>query len=159
MTLTWSTGADLDFIALTKELDAYLRSINGDTQDAFDPYNDVSQNPYTLVAYDEAVPVACGALKLHGDGTAEIKRMYVKPAYRRMGLAKQILEALEQRALTLGVHTLQLETNPAFTGAVALYQQIGFTQIEPFGPYRCLCTLCMGKVIRPNVETECTELA
>lgn len=54
----------------------------------------------TLVAYADQEPVGMGALRLAGTGIAEIKRMYVVPAYRGAGVARQILTELERRART-----------------------------------------------------------
>lgn len=94
--------------------------------------------------------VACAAWKSHPDGQAEIKRVYVQPAYRHGGLARKLLVAVETRVAERGYSRLLLETNPSFTDAVRLYQRYGFQPTEPFGPYTCLCTLCMGKPIQPQ---------
>jgi ribosomal protein S18 acetylase RimI-like enzyme len=78
---------------------------------------------------------------------AEIKRVYVSPACRRTGLGRRIVEALQRRAAEMGFRTLVLETNPSFTDAVALYRGMGFQTVEHFGPYRGMCTLCLGKTL------------
>ncbi len=96
--------------------------------------------------------VACAAWKSHPDGQAEVKRVYVKPAYRHGGLARRLLEAVEARVAARGFTRLLLETNPSFTDAVQLYQRYGFQATEPFGPYVCLCTLCMAKPVRQEGE-------
>ncbi|MCE5342529.1 MAG: GNAT family N-acetyltransferase [Eubacteriales bacterium] len=145
MTLTWVDWAHPDFIALTRELDAYFRACLDECQTAFDPYNALAALNEVALLYDGATPAACGALKLHADGTAEIKRVFVTPAYRRAGLGRQVMVALEARARELGCRMLLLETNPAFTDAVALYSGLGFDAVENFAPYQGMCTLCMGK--------------
>ncbi len=148
MRLIWVDASQPDFITLTRELDTYFRSRLGERQAAFDPHNAAAGLSEVALLYDGATPAACGALKLHGDRTAEVKRVYVTPAYRRAGLGRQMMAALEARAKVLGCSALLLETNPAFTDAVTLYQSLGFTPIENFGPYQGMCTLCMGKAIK-----------
>jgi putative acetyltransferase len=148
MRLIWVDATHADFITLARELDTYFRSRLGERQAAFDPYNAAHRLSEVALLYDGATPAACGALKIHPDGTAEVKRIYVTPAYRRMGLGRQMMAALEARAKVLGCSALLLETNPAFTDAVTLYQSLGFSPVENFGPYRSMCTLCMGKEIK-----------
>ncbi|HNW85864.1 MAG TPA: GNAT family N-acetyltransferase [Candidatus Limiplasma sp.] len=147
MKLCWTNGADPDFVTLIRELDEHLRRINGDQQAKYAPYNAMTPQVEAAVFYDGETPVACCALRMHGPEQAEIKRMFVRPAYRRHGLAKRLLAALESRAAERGCRQLVLETNPAMADAVALYQSYGFAEIENFGPYRDLPTLCLGKAV------------
>ncbi|MEJ3748866.1 bifunctional helix-turn-helix transcriptional regulator/GNAT family N-acetyltransferase [Actinomycetes bacterium KLBMP 9797] len=91
-----------------------------------------------LVASLHAEPVGCGALKLHPDqGYAEVKRMWVAPVVRGLGLGRRLLAELEQRAAAHGVRTLRLETNRALTEAVALYHAAGYREVPAFNvePY------------------------
>ena len=148
MNLCWTNGTDPQFVELTRELDAFLAEQNGCSQSAFSPYNAVDESTEAVIVYDGVTPVACGALRLHDLTTGEIKRMYVRPLYRHNGLATQVLAALETRAAEMGCENLVLETNPKFTSAVALYRRLGFQTIEPYGPYRTLCSLCLGKAIQ-----------
>jgi ribosomal protein S18 acetylase RimI-like enzyme len=67
---------------------------------------------------------------------AEIKRMYVRPAFRGLGLGKLMLEHLADHARRRGVHVLRLETGIHQVEAIRLYQRFGFERIRPFGPYR-----------------------
>jgi DNA-binding MarR family transcriptional regulator/GNAT superfamily N-acetyltransferase len=82
-------------------------------------------------------PVGCGALKLHGDVPAELKRMWVAPDARGLGLARRLLHVLEQHARDSGVKVLRLETNAALTEAIALYRSSGYREVEAFNdePY------------------------
>lgn len=148
MTLIWTEPQNGGFLRLAGELDTFMRGCLGDRQNAFDAYNGASELSDVALIKDGDRAVACGALKRHMDGTAEIKRVYVNPEYRHRGLGRQILEALESRAESCGIDRLLLETNPGFTSAVNLYRAYGFQPTEPFGPYRCMCTLCMAKNIR-----------
>ena len=90
-----------------------------------------------LVASLRAEPVGCGALKLHGDAPAEIKRMWVAPAVRGLGVGRRLLAELETQAAGRGVRTLRLETNRALEEAIALYRSAGYREVPAFNdePY------------------------
>jgi len=79
--------------------------------------------------------VGTGALVLDG-AWAELKRMWVIPAARGLGLSKLILAALEARARSEGVRTLRLETGVENHAALGLYARAGFKRRDPFGDYR-----------------------
>jgi GNAT superfamily N-acetyltransferase len=85
---------------------------------------------------DEAV--GCGAFRpLEGEGgIAEIKRMYVEPAYRGRGIGRRILAALEEFARQAGYERVWLETGTAQPEAVHLYEVSGYRQIAKYGHYR-----------------------
>jgi GNAT superfamily N-acetyltransferase len=85
-----------------------------------------------LVGFDGDEPVCGGGLKRLPDGAAEIKRMYVVPAARRRGLARQLLGALEDAARALGYAIVRLDTGPRQPHAQALYEAEGYT---PIGNY------------------------
>ena len=90
-----------------------------------------------LVATLHGEPVGCGALKLHGRRPAELKRMWVAPRARGLGVGRRLLAELEEQARTHAVRTLRLETNRNLTEAIALYRSAGYVEIEPFNdePY------------------------
>jgi DNA-binding MarR family transcriptional regulator/GNAT superfamily N-acetyltransferase len=90
-----------------------------------------------LVATLRDEPVGCGALKYHGDEPAELKRMWVSPAVRGLGLGRRILAELEAQAAARGVRTLRLETNDALTEAIGLYRSAGYREVSAFSaePY------------------------
>jgi len=79
--------------------------------------------------------VGTGALALNG-AWAELKRMWVIPEARGLGVSKIILEALQARAHSEGVRTLRLETGVDNHAALALYTKAGFKRRDPFGDYR-----------------------
>ena len=89
-----------------------------------------------LVAYVDGVPAGCGAVRSIENGAAEIKRMYVTPQFRQRGIARRVLEALEQEARNLGIRRVLLETGPRQPEAIALYQQTGYVPTQPFGEYQ-----------------------
>jgi ribosomal protein S18 acetylase RimI-like enzyme len=88
-----------------------------------------------VAGFVDGRPVACGALQPLGDGVGELKRMYVRPLYRRQGLSRLILAALEELAMQRGYHTLRLETGGFLVPAVGLYQGAGYRSIPLFGEY------------------------
>jgi len=78
--------------------------------------------------------VGTGALALNG-AWAELKRMWVVPEARGLGVSRIIMAALEARARSEGIRTLRLETGVANHAALALYVRAGFTRRDPFGDY------------------------
>jgi ribosomal protein S18 acetylase RimI-like enzyme len=90
-----------------------------------------------LVATLHDEPVGCGALKYHGDAPAEVKRMWVSPAVRGLGLGRRLLAELEAVAAADGVRALRLETNRALTEAIELYRSAGYQEVGAFNqePY------------------------
>jgi GNAT superfamily N-acetyltransferase/DNA-binding MarR family transcriptional regulator len=85
-----------------------------------------------LVATLHGEPVGCGALKFHDGAPAELKRMWVAPSARGLGLGRRLLGELEARAREHGVRVLHLETNRALTEAVALYRSAGYREVPAF---------------------------
>jgi ribosomal protein S18 acetylase RimI-like enzyme len=76
-------------------------------------------------------------LKLHGRRPAELKRMWVAPTARGLGLGRRLLTELERLAREHGVRVLRLETNRSLTEAIALYRSAGYREVAPFNdePY------------------------
>ncbi|HEY4370180.1 MAG TPA: GNAT family N-acetyltransferase [Steroidobacteraceae bacterium] len=109
-----------------------------------------------LVAYADGVAAGCGAVRVNGPGIAEIKRMFVVPAYRGRGIAGQVLAQLEVHARELGVRQLVLETGVRQPESIAVYRRAGFDEIPLFGEYlnSPLTSLCMGKWLAAGGENE-----
>lgn len=81
--------------------------------------------------------VAGGGFRRLDDTTAEVKRMWTDPAYRRRGLASRVLSLLEAEAAAHGYRRLRLETGPAQPEAVALYGAAGWVRSpEGYGRHR-----------------------
>ncbi|HET8743026.1 MAG TPA: bifunctional helix-turn-helix transcriptional regulator/GNAT family N-acetyltransferase [Gaiella sp.] len=82
-------------------------------------------------------PVGCGALKFHGRRPAELKRMWVAPSTRGLGLGRRLLAELEGLARDQGARTVRLETNRNLKEAIALYRAAGYREVLPFNdePY------------------------
>ena len=90
-----------------------------------------------LVATLHGEPAGCGALRFHGRGPAELKRMWVAPDRRGLGLGRRLLAELEAHAAANGVRVLRLETNRSLAEAVTLYRTAGYREVTPFNdePY------------------------
>jgi putative acetyltransferase len=77
----------------------------------------------------------CGAVVLNGDGTGEMKRVYIDPTHRGQHLGETLLAALEDEALSRDCHTVRLETGIKQHAAVRLYERCGYEMRPPFAPY------------------------
>lgn len=90
-----------------------------------------------LVATLRGAVVGCVGLKLHADGVGEIKRLWVAPATRGMGLGRRLLTAIEDAARDAGARVARLDTNRALTEAIELYRSSGYVEIPAFNdePY------------------------
>jgi GNAT superfamily N-acetyltransferase len=86
-----------------------------------------------LVGFDEdEQPVCCGGIKALPDGTCEIKRMYVTPAARGRGVARELLAALEDAARALGYDVARLDTGPRQPHAERMYRRAGYAPVANF---------------------------
>ena len=94
---------------------------------------------FFVTRYDGQL-AGCGGVKLVGDEDGgeygEIKRMYVCPVYRRLGLGRLMLDRLTQYARDRHVKLMRLETGIYETEAIALYERYGFRRRPPFGEYK-----------------------
>ena len=96
----------------------------------------ISQNVAFFVLRADGQPAACGGVKLYGTEYGELKRMYVRPAFRGAGLGKLLVDHLADYARAHGVTVLRLETGIHQTAAIGLYERMGFQRVGPFGAYR-----------------------
>ena len=119
---------------------AYLAELDARFPGGFDASRSPSAEPgelippsgYMLLARLDGKPLGCGAVKRLGRGVAEIKRMWVAPASRGLGIAQRLLEALEARARQLGCSRVCLDTNHSLTEARALYARNGYREIADY---------------------------
>ncbi|WFU77825.1 bifunctional helix-turn-helix transcriptional regulator/GNAT family N-acetyltransferase [Bradyrhizobium sp. CIAT3101] len=90
-----------------------------------------------IVAMSDTLPIGCVGLKGTDHGYAEIKRLWVAPAARGLGLGKRLMDAAEDAARTLGIALLRLDTNSALSEAGQLYRTTGWREIPRFNddPY------------------------
>jgi DNA-binding MarR family transcriptional regulator/GNAT superfamily N-acetyltransferase len=122
-------------------LRSYVEELGQRFDTGFDPAQSISAsdaemtlpNGLLLVASAQGSPVGCGALKLHPETRiAEVKRMWVAPDVRGLGLGRRILARLADEATVRGMEVLRLETNRTLTEARRLYETAGFVEVEAF---------------------------
>lgn len=141
-------GADsADLQQLIAELDQYLTGLYPlDEIFTVDFQSPELEKFHFAVAYIEGEAVGCGAVHLLSDSAVELKRFFVRPTYRRQGVAACLLAALEKRARELGASAVLLETGEPQAEAVHFYRKHGYRDIERFGEYAdCPSSLCMEK--------------
>ena len=92
-----------------------------------------------LVGFQGDDPVAGGGLRRLSEAVAEIKRMYVRPAARSRGVARALLVALEDEAVSLGYTAARLDTGPKQVHGLALYRSAGYVDVQPYNdnPFAC----------------------
>jgi len=130
-------GADAEkLIALVQQ--EYVDRYGGVDATLLDAAEFTAPNGSFIVAYAEGVPVACGGWRRLTEfpDVGEIKRMYVVPAYRRTGIARAVLAALEDAMREAGCRHVWLETGERQPEALALYRSSGFTPIAGYGHYK-----------------------
>lgn len=126
-------------------LDAYYGELARRFEEGFDVAR--SRNPQAeqmvrprgafFIALSDGLPIGCVGLKGLGNGMAEIKRLWVAPSARGLGLSKRLMECAESAARELSIATLRLDTNRALPEARQLYLKTGWTEIARFNddPY------------------------
>jgi DNA-binding MarR family transcriptional regulator/GNAT superfamily N-acetyltransferase len=85
-----------------------------------------------LVATLHEEPVGCGAVKMEDGGYALLKRMWVSPAVRGLGLGRRLLTELEGFSRDHGAHTVRLDTNRALGEAIRMYREAGYREVPAF---------------------------
>jgi WS/DGAT/MGAT family acyltransferase len=114
----------------------YVRRYGGQDETPVDPTEFAPPDGSFLVARVGSTPIGCAGMRRHGDGTVEVKRMFVRVEHRRRGHARRLLAALEDRARAQGCRRVVLETGLAQPEAIALYTSAGYTPIAGFGHYK-----------------------
>ena len=112
-------GTDLEYQGFTRELDALPN-----------PY--VPPKGALLLAYVGVEIAGCVALRPIDDGVGEMKRLYVRSAYRKFGLGRRLVQAVIDAARAAGHRELRLDTLASMATAQALYCRLGFVEIPPY---------------------------
>lgn len=136
MQITLELPDQPEVIALIAALDAYQGALYPPESNYHLSINALRQpNVLFAVARDaRRVAVGCGAVVMLA-GYGELKRMYVDPAYRGLGVAQQLLQNLEREAAQCGCPVLRLETGIHQQRAIAFYAGAGYAQCERYGDY------------------------
>lgn len=135
ITLNRTDSEDKDFILLVKLLDEELSIVDGEEHLFYSQFNKIDSIKYVVVAYENGIPMGCGAIKDFSPGVMELKRMFVLPEARRKGIAAAVLSELEKWAAELSCVRCILETGKRQTAAVRLYKKNNYRTISNYGQY------------------------
>ena len=118
----------------------YVTELNHRSQRGFDPSVGATALPHEVrppageffIAYLHGEAVGCGAVKHHADAPAEIKRMWIAPRARGLGLGRRLLERLEACARAGGARVAHIETSAVLVEALSLYRSTGWVEVPAF---------------------------
>jgi DNA-binding MarR family transcriptional regulator/GNAT superfamily N-acetyltransferase len=121
-------------------LRAYVDELNQRWEAGFDPSAGVTAEPHELtppagcflIAYLHGEPVGCGGVKHLPGGPSDIKRMWIAPSTRGLGIGRRLLGELEERVRASGAPVARLETNRVLVEAIALYRSAGYREVPAF---------------------------
>jgi ribosomal protein S18 acetylase RimI-like enzyme len=102
-----------------------------------------------LLAFEGDAPAGCIALKKIGEDICEMKRLWVKPAFRGTGLGRRLAEEVLREAWRVGYRRVRLDTLPSMTAAQALYLSLGFLDIPPYNDHPIEGTRFMEAILPP----------
>jgi len=148
VTLLRTNSDHNDFPELVRQLDADLAIRDGDDHAFYHQFNKIDKIKYVVLAFENELPVGCGAIKEFDSGSMEVKRMYTPPQHRGKGIAVKVLNELEKWAAELGYRKCILETGKKQPEAIALYTKCGYRLIPNYGQYAGVeNSVCFEKVI------------
>ncbi|WP_136479822.1 GNAT family N-acetyltransferase [Cognatitamlana onchidii] len=137
-----------DFVNLVSQLNAYLKTVDGEEHEFYNQYNNIDILKHVVVVYYQNKAVGCGAFKPFNDETVEIKRMYTDPEYRKLGVAASVLVHLETWAKEEGFKACVLETGKRQTEAVSFYKKMNYQCIPNYGQYIGISnSICFKKIL------------
>lgn len=115
----------------------YVLRYGGRDAAVVDPAEFLPPHGAFLVAEVDGVPAGCGAWRALPEGPAEMKRVYVEPAFRRLGVARLVVATLEERAAAAGHAQLVLNSGREQPEALTLYAELGYRPAPGYGVYAC----------------------
>lgn len=124
------------FQLLAAELELDLKIRDGEEHAWYANLNKVDRLDQVVLVLTDGEPAGCGAIRYYSNDSMEIKRMYVRPAFRGSGIASAILNELEKWAVSLRARTCVLETGLNQPEAIAFYKKNNYRPIPKFGPYK-----------------------
>lgn len=164
--MLWPTGSDSGFcivparsrvelISAAALLRAYAKSLPVDlAPQGFSQELESLPGPYAppqgelLLAKRGEHVLGCIALKsLALPRVAEIKRLFVRPQARKLGVGQALVTAILTTAAERGYSELKLDTLPEMDAAIALYRSNGFAPIPPYGSHPYPGLICLGKTL------------
>ena len=135
ITVTRADPRQPEIMALIESLDIYMLGLYpSESTHRVDAITLASENARFFSALLDGTVVGCGGIMLQHN-YAEIKRIFVSPQARGLGVGHKLLERLETEARQLGFNSLRLETGIYQPEALALFRARGFTPRLSFGDY------------------------
>jgi putative acetyltransferase len=114
-----SLGIDLSFQDFQKELETL-------------PGKYSPPDGTVILAYHQGAPCGCIALRRIDESTCEMKRLYVRPDKRGLGVGRDLVRRILEEARARGYAAMRLDTLPVMKSAVSLYRRFGFHEIAPY---------------------------
>ncbi|MCD0470983.1 GNAT family N-acetyltransferase [Flavobacterium sp. JAS] len=143
-----TTSENPDFVKLIEIFDTFLWERYPELKKDYWGNNVIEFNDNVVLIYLDGKAVASGCFKKYSENTAELKRMFVSPEARGLGLAQLVIKELEEEAKNQGFEIMVLETLYKQIEAISLYQKVGFSIVENYEPYVGLSnSVCMSKFI------------
>ncbi len=137
VTITAEPPRQTEVLRLLEMSDAYMASLYpAESNHMLDIRSLEKPGVNFFVARHDGRIVGCCALVEAGDGTAEIKRMFVDPEARGLSIGRLLMETIERAGREKGVSAVRLETGISQPEALGLYRRFGYGEIGPFGDYK-----------------------
>ena len=137
-----------DFINLVKQLDGYLKIMDGAEHDFYNKFNNIDVLKNVVVVSVDKKAVGCGAIKKFDNTSLEVKRMFVSKDDRGKGVAQKVLQELETWAKELGYKKCVLETGKRQLEAVKFYKKCNYKVIKNYGQYTNMeNSICFEKAL------------
>lgn len=138
-------GASLDFDLCFQNFDEELAALPGDY---------APPGGRLLLACAPPATKGCVALRAIDDSTCEMKRLYVRPAFRKEGLGRRLVREVIDVAIAIGYRHMRLDTVlPLMSDATRLYRSFGFHEIAPYRPNPNPGALYLELDLRPRPES------
>jgi GNAT superfamily N-acetyltransferase len=113
-------------------IDAYFDPQEWESELADLPAHYGTPHGAMVLALVDGVPAGCVMLRGIGEDTSEMKRLFVRPAFRGLGLAKRLIMEIMQVSCRLGYRHVSFEAGALQTEAEALYRSLGFKRTPPY---------------------------
>jgi len=103
-----------------------------------------------LIAYHDGQPTGCVGLAHYATGTAEVRRLYVRPAHRGTGIASALMSCAHHHAAQHQITRLILNVLPSRTSVIAFYRRLGYTDTEPYATESPVPMIYMHRLVTPT---------
>ena len=126
---------DERFLELVRELDRGYYERIGDELSKYDQYNEFTKPHVVLLALDSGQPIACASYRVLDEDSVEFKRVYVKQAFRKRGIAYCLITELEKLVMKDEFSFSIIVTGAHNVPAIRLYEKLGYHMTDDFGQF------------------------